>query len=233
MKKPILIFFALVILTGGAIGIFKFFNKEKSNSASQAGQLAEPVENKNSNESLMAIDYVVNKKRPLASEYEPSDLKEFADGIKLRNELLEPLNNLLLEAKKEGISYYVLSGYRSYENQQKIYNEEVKNSDQATADALVARPGHSEHQTGLALDLGTTECDLEQCFGDTKGGIWLAQHAHEYGFIIRYQKGWETRTGYQYEPWHLRYVGNELAGLLTNNQQTMEEYFNLPPAPSY
>ena len=172
---------------------------------------------------------VVNKKRPLPSDFVPE--LSSASGAQIRPEAVADFNKLMADAQQAGNPIYVISSYRSYSNQASTYQGWVNRDGQALADTYSARPGHSEHQTGLAVDLGNGTCDLEICFGNTIAGKWLAMNAHEYGFIIRYLDGKDNVTGYQYEPWHLRYVGKELASELNN--KTLEEFFDLPPAPSY
>lgn len=171
---------------------------------------------------------IVNKKRSLPAEYAPTDL----DGD-IRREAAIKLKELYAAAQASGYSLYSISGFRSYESQKVTYNSYVSRDGQANADTYSARPGHSEHQTGWAVDVGSGNCDLDNCFGDTPAGKWLAKNAYKYGFIIHYQKGKEQITGYQYEPWHLRYVGIELANEINKAGQTLEEFFGLPPAPSY
>lgn len=124
----------------------------------------------------------------------------------------------------------VLSSYRSYSTQVNTYNGWVQRSGQEAADTFSARPGHSEHQLGLAVDLGdqnVPSCNLEECFGDTQGGKWLESNAHKYGFIIRYQEGKQAITGFIYEPWHLRYVGVEAATNIKNSGLTMDQYYGV------
>lgn len=176
---------------------------------------------------------IVNKKRSLPSDYIPNNLVSAGSGEQLRSDAAEVLNNLLAAGKSQGINLSVLSGYRSYTRQTSVYNSYVSKDGRAQADTYSARPGHSEHQTGLAVDLGSGVCNLETCFGDTPAGKWLADSAYKYGFVIRYLKGKENVTGYQYEPWHLRYVGKELAAELYKTGQTMEEFFGLPAASAY
>ena len=176
---------------------------------------------------------VVNKKRPLPATYIPQDLTSVGAGEQMRAEAGGALKTLLASAKSQGINLSIISGYRSYQSQSSVYSSYVKKDGQAAADTYSARPGHSEHQSGLAVDLGNGICDLQICFGDTSAGKWLTAHAYESGFIIRYQKGWEGLTGYQYEPWHIRYVGPELAAQLNSASQTMEQFFGLPVALSY
>ncbi len=173
---------------------------------------------------------VVNKERVLPNSYMPADLTNVL-GEQMRADAAETLNKLLAAAKAEGINFKAISGYRSYNDQKITYNGFVKRDGQAKADTYSARAGHSEHQTGLAIDLGNSDgtCELQACFGQSAGGKWLAAHAHEHGFIIRYLEGKDEITGYQYEPWHLRYVGIDLATELYKSAQTLEEFFNIVP----
>lgn len=133
------------------------------------------------------------------------------------------LDALIAQAALDGIELWLKSGFRSYETQTMLYNNYVARDGKDAADRYSARPGHSEHQTGLAFDLNS----LEQNFGETKEGIWLAEHCHEFGFIIRYPSDKEEITGYMYEPWHIRYVGADLAKTLTESGQCLEEYFGI------
>lgn len=175
---------------------------------------------------------VVNKKRPLPSSYTPNLVSTL--GGQMRSEASTNLINLVNAAKQAGHNLYVISSYRSYSTQQSTYNGWVSRDGQAQADTYSARPGHSEHQTGLAVDLGGGSCDLETCFGNTQAGIWIKNNAASYGFIIRYPSGKDSITGYQYEPWHLRYVGMELSTEISKtSDQTMEEFFGLSAAPGY
>ena len=130
---------------------------------------------------------------------------------------------LAADAKKEGLNIYLASGFRSYEYQSKIYNNYVSLYGQATADTFSARPGYSEHQTGLAIDVNT----VDDSFAATEESKWLASNAHKYGFIIRYPKGKDDITGYQYESWHIRYLGVETATAVYNSGLTLEEYLGV------
>lgn len=156
---------------------------------------------------------IVNKKYSIPSSYNPGVNKE-AYGM---------LQQMQSEAKKYGHSLYLASGFRSYYDQKYIYNNYVKEFGQTVTDTFSARPGHSEHQTGLAFDVGW----IDDRFGDTECGKWLAVNAYKYGFIIRYPKGKEHITGYKYEPWHIRYLGVELATKVYNSGLTLEEYFGI------
>ena len=135
------------------------------------------------------------------------------------------LEKLVAAARNAGVTIYVGSGYRSYATQASLFASNVRQHGETKASRFSSRPGHSEHQSGLAVDFGGTDraCWVEECFEQTTAGKWLAAHAHEYGFILRYPKGKESITGYQYEPWHFRYVGRELAGALHQSGLTMEE----------
>lgn len=124
-------------------------------------------------------------------------------------------------AKKEGLSLKVISAYRTESYQAGLYNNKLRTTGKVNADNYSARPGHSEHQTGLAVDINTTSGTFEY----TAEFRWLQNHAHEYGYILRYQKGKEWITGYAYEPWHYRYVGIDAAKVIYEEGITFEEYY--------
>jgi len=136
-------------------------------------------------------------------------------------------------AAQEGLNIYLSSGFRSYDYQAQIYNnyverETINNNGDAVkgkqiADTYSARPGHSEHQTGLAIDVN----QIDDSFIGTPEAIWLENHCHEFGFILRYPQGKQDITGYQYESWHIRYVGTDLATQIHNSGLTLEEYFGI------
>jgi D-alanyl-D-alanine carboxypeptidase len=182
---------------------------------------------------------LVNKEQSLPATYKPNDLVvprvPFAFAEKnvekryMRAEAAAALEALFAAARKEGIQLVAASGYRSYERQKAIFLEEVKEKGKEEAIHAVALPGQSEHQTGLAVDITSPSIHnaLTTAFGETKEGKWVAEHAHEYGFIIRYPKGKEAVTGYEYEPWHLRYVGKKVAKVIFERKITLEEYFKI------
>ena len=152
----------------------------------------------------------------------------------MRTEPATALKSLVADAKTEGLTISPLSGYRSYNTQVSVYNAEVKQYGQAVADTQSARPGTSEHQTGLAVDVGGGGCGIEDCLANTKEGKWLAANAYKYGFIIRYTEAKQQITGYRAEPWHIRYIGTELSNeMQKQGVTTLEEFFDLPAAPSY
>ncbi|MCM1270005.1 MAG: D-alanyl-D-alanine carboxypeptidase family protein [Ruminococcus flavefaciens] len=162
----------------------------------------------------------------------------YKDGILIANKTysmpadfnpgLEPICSehfqaLSSAAAKEGLNLWIGSGYRSYYDQEIIYNNYVASDGVEMADTYSARPGFSEHQTGLVIDCNT----IDDAFGATPESAWLAEHAHEYGFVIRYPKGKEDITGYQYEPWHIRYVGSKIATECYKRGICLEEYFGI------
>jgi len=159
---------------------------------------------------------VVNKTYPLPKSYAP--------GWDAEASLF--LHKMFAAAKNEGINLWVKSGYRSYIDQYIIYNDYVAKDGQAEADTYSARPGHSEHQSGLAFDLN----NLTQSFGESPEGIWLANNCHKYGFIIRYPKEKEHITGYIYEPWHVRYLGIEKATEVYESGLCLEEFLGITSA---
>ena len=193
-----------------------------------------------------SIWVVVNKQRPLNPKTYvstqlvvpniPLRLGSGSSEMRVSATISGALEQMTQAAKNEGANLMLASGYRSYGSQSAIYSSHVKTYGQVSADRQSARPGHSEHQTGLAADLEPSNraCEIAQCFGTLAEGKWLAANAYKYGFIIRYQSDKEAVTGYMYEPWHVRYVG---VGLATEmNKQaitTLEEFFGLPAAPGY
>ncbi len=156
---------------------------------------------------------IANKSYSLPSTYDPG----------MNPEALQQFELLQNGALNDGLNIYLLDGYRSYDYQSQVYNNFVNWYGNETADISAARPGHSEHQTGLAIDVNTDA----QIFEGTPASLWLADHAHEYGFIIRYPKGKESITGYKYEPWHIRYLGVEKATDVYNSGLTLEEYLGI------
>ena len=146
---------------------------------------------------------------------------DFAPGIDPTCE--SQFYKMTSDASKQGLYIYFASGFRSYEYQSQIYNNYVARDGQAIADTYSARPGHSEHQSGLAIDVN----QIDNSFDNTPEAKWLADHCHEYGFILRYPQGKESITGYQYESWHVRYVGTDLSYAIRNSGLTMEEYFGI------
>ena len=157
---------------------------------------------------------IANKTYPLPSTYNPGGLK---------SEFMTAFNKMKDAAKEDGVTLTIISGYRSYSYQKGLYDGYVKTYGKASTDTFSARPGHSEHQTGLAADLNR----IDDNFGNTKEGKWLDENASKYGFILRYPKGKQDITGYKYEPWHFRYIGSEAVNLYNGEWTTLEEYFGI------
>src|SRR5699024_3229984 len=147
----------------------------------------------------------------------------------LRKIAAEALEELFAAAENDNIQLFAQSGYRSYERQEAIFASNVAKNGEEHANTYSARAGESEHQTGLVMDVTSQQVDFQLVtdFGKTEEGIWLQEHDHEFGFIIRYPEGKEQITQYQYEPWHLRYVGEKAATKIFENNWTLEEYFGV------
>lgn len=188
-----------------------------------------------------SLQVVVNKTRKLPGDYVPEDLTvpdvpfyftEDHPKKQMREEAARHLEELFTAAEQDGIDLVAASGYRSYDRQKRIYERNVEVYGKEETDTFSAQPGTSEHQTGLAMDVTSAQVafKLEQSFGETNEGEWLADHAHEYGFIIRYREGTKDITGYMYEPWHLRYVGKEFSTDVHEQAVTLEEFFGLYPS---
>ena len=176
---------------------------------------------------------LVNKNYALPENYSPEDLvvpnvylATNKENNYLRKDAASALEAMFKSASEEGYILYARSGYRSYQTQKSLYNRYTEQNGQLKADTFSARPGHSEHQTGLAVDVTSQSVGLllDDNFHLTSEGNWVKEHAHEFGFIIRYDEGKEHLTGFQYEPWHLRYVGKEVATEIKNNNWLLEEY---------
>ena len=173
-------------------------------------------------------DFIVNKNYKLKEDYIPNDLEkinlEYAcDNKYLRHEARINFEKMTKQAKLEGYNIIAVSTYRSYDYQYKLYNNYVKEKGIHYADMASARAGHSEHQTGLAVDIADLSLDYDN-FETTKEFNWIKKNAHKYGFILRYPKAKFHITGFKYEPWHYRYVGVNIATYIYQNNLTLEEY---------
>jgi D-alanyl-D-alanine carboxypeptidase len=191
-----------------------------------------------------SIWVVVNKLRPLQSaSYAPvvtlPNVPHIASSASsgMRPEAAAALQQMFAAAAAEGGgAMQIQNAYRSYAVQVNTHNSQVARLGQAQADILSARPGYSEHQTGLAVDIATlpSKCEIQACFGQTPQGEWLAANSYRFGFILRYPADKQAVTGYVYEPWHFRYVGIPLATEMhSTGITTLEEFFGLPAAPNY
>ncbi len=174
--------------------------------------------------------FLQNRQWRVSQYYEPeTQIADVPGQLRhMRADAAVALEEMFAACKKDiGITLKAVSGYRSYQRQSTIYSNKLKSvgGSKEKADEYVARPGASEHQLALAMDVGQKDkVNLTSGFGNTKGGKWVAEHCWEYGFILRYQQEWEDVTGYKYEPWHVRYVGTEYAKLLHDNPMPLETF---------
>ncbi|MGN6446459.1 M15 family metallopeptidase [Amnibacterium sp.] len=188
-----------------------------------------------------SIWVIVNKRRPLQpADYVPPDLVTpevpHTNLPQLRKVASDALVEMFEDAKEEdGITLYSLSAYRSYATQKSIFDRNTRELGSAKTLELTAEPGYSEHQTGLADDLGDgTSCDLEVCFESHPAAKWLLANSWRFGWILRYPLGYTAITGIQTEPWHFRYIGVPAATAMhESGVKTLEQFFDLPPAPTY
>ncbi|MUV38374.1 Zinc D-Ala-D-Ala carboxypeptidase [Lentibacillus sp. JNUCC-1] len=178
---------------------------------------------------------LVNKSHALPADYTPIDLKvpdvrfPFEEDLpkkKMRIVAADALEDLFKAAEKAGHTLYAQSGYRAYDTQVRLFNNYAEKHGEEAANNFSARPGESEHQSGLTMDITSESVNfrLVTDFGKTPEGQWVKEHAADFGFIIRYPKGKEDITQYQYEPWHLRYVGKQAAQQLRESGQTLDQY---------
>lgn len=183
-----------------------------------------------------SIYVMANKMNQLPEDYVPvglvipdvrSTTNADVDKRYVRPEMAEALESLFTAAEAEGLILYTASGYRSYNTQVLTYNRHVANKGLEAADKVSARAGHSEHQTGITMDVTCEGVNfrLEEELGVLPEGIFIKENAHKYGLIIRYLENKTNLTGYSYEPWHLRYVGIPLATFLYENDLTLEEFY--------
>lgn len=198
----------------------KSSTEEQSNDQSNKSKPKNEKPNIKKKDGITYVDGHVfaNKKVDLPRDYTPGENRT------ARNQL----NQLIQDARNDGLDIVFRSGYRSYEEQEQLYKDYVARDGEEAANQYSAKPGKSEHQTGLAFDVGSNKAtdDFRKSFGNTNEGKWIKKHAHKYGFIVRYPNGKENITGYQYEPWHLRYVGKDLANEINKQNTTLEEYYN-------
>jgi len=188
---------------------------------------------------------VVNKLRPLSPlDFEPqvreirsSESLDNSRGLELRDVAANALEAMASEMLFQGAGQmFVNSAYRSYEYQLELFVDKVDQYGEAEALVRSAKAGHSEHQTGLAVDVSVPAqgCAIMQCFGDTVAGKWIAENSWKFGYIVRYERDTTSITGYTYEPWHLRYVGIEIARTYANNGiHTLEDFWGFPAAENY
>lgn len=180
-----------------------------------------------------SLQRIVNDDHPIDPDYVPSDLVTpnvpMNGEQQLRSEAASALEEMFTAAGNEGISLYLVSGYRSYTQQLSLWYTYEEMYGEYETNRIDSHPGASEHQIGLAVDLGTADgtCELNACFADTDASVWLSEHAYEYGFILRYPDGKEEITGIKYHPWNYRYIGKEEAKKVQESGLTLEEFYNV------
>ncbi len=179
---------------------------------------------------FLNTDYIlVNKYNYLEKDYVPNNLENISttyarSGMKLVKSAKIAFEEMSKAAKSEGYTIIAMSSYRSYDYQVNLYNKYVKKDGKKAADTYSGRPGCSEHQTGLAIDVYNGKYDYTN-FGKTKEFLWMQKNAYKYGFILRFPENKERETGYKYEAWHYRYVGKDIAQEIYNKDITLEEYY--------
>lgn len=166
---------------------------------------------------------IVNKYNYVSRDYVPNNLIE-VNNLKINKEAYDNFLLMKNDIEKEGLNIRIISAYRTYEYQENLYNNYLKYDKKELVDSYSARPGFSEHHTGLAIDIDNSKLDFNK-FYLTKEFIWMQDNAYKYGFILRYPKDKENITGYSYEPWHYRYVGKEIALYIKKHNSTYEEYY--------
>lgn len=207
-------------------------NTEQSDLGEEPPQTGENGELENPS----TTDALINREYHLPSDYEPENLviPDVAFPFEgepqkkyMREQAAVKLESMFAKAEEEEIELSAVSGYRSYDRQASIFAANAEEDGEEEANKYSARAGESEHQSGLAMDVSAPSVgySLTTDLGDTEEGEWLEENAHEYGFVIRYPENKTDITGYQYEPWHVRYVGEDLAGTLHENDWVMEEYY--------
>ncbi|MBQ0140779.1 MAG: M15 family metallopeptidase [Kurthia sp.] len=253
MNKKSLYHFPVVMMLSASLLLVACGNEEQKNTKNEekveeqnitkkaeekvATETKEKEKEKVKEEKRDAGGYFINQKPVQKEHYEKGILiankvypmpKSFAPGES--KEARAAFNKMNTQAKKAGFELDAFSTYRSYERQVELYNNYVARDGQEAADTYSARPGFSEHQTGLAFDIGEVGNSADYAddrFGETEAGKWIAAHAHEFGFIMRYPQGKEKITGYKYESWHFRYVGKDIATKIYKDNSTLEEYLGV------
>lgn len=247
MKKILLVSIIIILIAAG--GCWWVYNNAESPINDSLVTSDKQAEEKGFDKQQYSLDdptsqwVIVNKLRPIPVTFVPDlivpdvqlRLSAQDEQMQINTTTAPAVKEMFTAAKNDGVNLVFGSGYRSTTQQQKFYDAYVAKDGKAGADTYSARPGYSEHQTGFAFDITSPDgkCHLEICWADTPEGQWIASNAYKYGFVIRYPKGNKSITGYQYEPWHVRFVGQDLAKEINQTNKTLEEFFDLPPAPNY
>lgn len=227
--------FSAIIFIGAAVA-FQLLSDQgttdwKDDQPSKEEEAKQKSRNAAAQQGLLIL---VNKQHPVEEDYKPDDLVAMshyapdrsAAGRYMRAEAASAFNDLVEQAALDGYEIKMTTAYRSFGFQKMLYEGYVAKYGEEEASKFSAKPGESEHQTGLAVDVSSPSVDyqLTRAYGNEDEGKWLAVHAHEFGYILRYPDGKEGITGYMYEPWHLRYVGKFVAGEIYEQKITLEEY---------
>jgi zinc D-Ala-D-Ala carboxypeptidase len=240
-KKPLIILMVFILVLSTAIFVGCNFSTVQGLLGLNDGQQAmDDAAEKQARQaawqeaSQQGILILVNKQYPVDQDYKPDDLvamkyyapEREASGRYMREQAAVAFNQLVEAAALDGIELKMTTAFRSYGYQKIIFDNYANQYGEEAANIFSAKPGQSEHQTGLAVDVSSPSINYEltEAFGDTPEGKWLSINAHEFGFILRYPKGKEAVTGYMFEPWHLRYVGLFVAKEIYNEDLTLEEY---------
>lgn len=222
----------IIILIVFNLSFNTIIDNSKSVTLSVNGSISD-INGKNTCNDLLVI---VNKKFSLPSTYTPTylvmlkkyNIPVMSNDLQGSIDMVGDLKKLINDANKVGINISALSTYRSYRSQEEVYNGYVSSVGVNEANTFSALPGHSQHQLGLAIDFTTDEMSnsIGQSFSDTKAGKWLDKNANTYGFFLSYPNGYEDITGYEYEPWHYRYIGEENISLINNSKDILEKFLN-------
>lgn len=248
MKNNILLLAGFTVIVLGGIVLFQ--NNDGPAKQSSTSETSEKKKNQETVKSFYDLTspssttVIVNKHNKLPLDYTPDlsvpnvrlRLGSAEQQMKFSKVAIADLEAMFKSASKDSVNLVFGSGYRSASLQEQFYKSYVAQDGQEAADTYSARAGYSEHQTGLVVDITSPSgiCHLEICWEESAEGRWAAENAYKFGFVVRYPEGKDAITGYQYEPWHLRYVGIEVAlAIHESNFTTLEEFFELEPAPDY
>lgn len=257
VRKRLILFLIIIILLAGGIWWFtsRSATKPPQKPVAASSQTVQKPAAKTQNDGFDKTKYsladptsiwiIVNKQHPLNPvTYAPSDLRypnvalrvPGATEMQMRDAAATALEQMFAGAEQAGYKLQISTAYRGYDYQKTLYDGYVASAGQAAADQESARPGYSEHQTGLAVDIRTQsdQCSLEACFGTLPEGKWLDANAYKYGFILRYPADKVSVTGYEYEPWHFRYIGTDLSQEMHKQHvETLEEFFGVTGGTTY
>lgn len=238
MKKHVQVLIILILIVTFylyKLSIQQFSNyteNKKEKTVNGSGNFTDNVEMTDL-EDYNSIHVIINKKHTLPEDYEPGDLvspnvMKMKDSCTMREEASKALEKMFEAASDEGLKLLLVSGYRSYSYQKGLFDIYTARDGEEAANRYSAKAGQSEHQTGLAVDLGAADqaCLLKECFKDSEEGKWLKENSYLFGFILRYPQEKEEITGYVYEPWHFRYIGLQEAYLVHESGLTLEEYYD-------